>query len=51
MQFRSIQTEDLPDLFEIRIATWHNSNGHEEMTQMGITPDAVRQMLLNSHRG
>ena len=51
MRFRAIQTDDVPDMFEIRIATWHNSDGREEMTKIGITPHSVRQMLLDSHRG
>jgi ribosomal protein S18 acetylase RimI-like enzyme len=51
MTFREIQTQDLDAIFEIRIATWHNSNGREEMTRMGITPESVRQMMQHSHRG
>ena len=51
MTFREIQTQDLDAIFEIRIATWHNSNGREEMTRMGITPESVRQMMQHSHLG
>lgn len=51
MRFREIQVDDLRAIFDIRIATWHNSNGQEELTRMGITLQSVRQMLKNSHRG
>jgi GNAT superfamily N-acetyltransferase len=49
--FREIQPEDIPAIFEIRIATWHNPNGRVELTKMGITPHTVRQMMVDSHRG
>ena len=51
MTFREIQIEDVESLFEIRIATWHNSNGRDELTAMGITRDSVRQLMQDSHRG
>lgn len=51
MTFREIQPQDLEAIFEIRKATWHNRNGREEMARMGITPDSVRQMIQDSHRG
>ena len=51
MTFREIQFEDLQAIFDIRIATWHNQNGRDELTKMGITPHSVRQMMEDSHRG
>ena len=51
MKYRLIESADIPDLFEIRVATWHNPNGREEMAKLGITPDAVAEMLASTHRG
>lgn len=49
--FREIHPDDLPAIFDVRVATWHNENGHEEMTSLGITHDAVRELLKLTHRG
>jgi ribosomal protein S18 acetylase RimI-like enzyme len=49
--FREIQARDLPRIFAVRLATWHNDNGREELTRLGITPESVRQRLAESHRG
>ena len=51
MIFREMRVEDLAEIFEVRIATWHNRNGRDEMTAMGITHDSVRQMMQDSQRG
>ena len=52
MTYREIVEDDLEDIFTVRVATWHNPNGVEEMTRMGITHDAVRSLMRkNSHRG
>jgi GNAT superfamily N-acetyltransferase len=51
MKCREIQSQDLEALFELRIATWHNPNGREELARLGITPDSVCQMMQASHRG
>jgi GNAT superfamily N-acetyltransferase len=51
MTFREIQIEDLPAIFEVRVAAWHNPHGREELNALGITPDSVRQMLHDSHCG
>ncbi|HPQ42579.1 MAG TPA: hypothetical protein PLV45_19560, partial [bacterium] len=42
---REITVEDIPDLFRVRIATWHTPNGREDMARLGITPATVRAML------
>ncbi len=51
MIIREIKPEDIPSLFDIRIKTWHNSNGAEEMLQMGITHESVIKMMEKTHRG
>ena len=49
---REIRADDLPAIFDVRVATWHNDRGREELTAMGITQDSVRPMLHEgSHRG
>jgi len=49
--YRVIERGDTPALFEVRIATWHNDHGQEELTQMGITPESVSALLHTTHRG
>ena len=52
MQFREIEDEDIPAIFEVRIATWHNDRAVEQMTKWGITHESVAAMLeCGSHRG
>jgi ribosomal protein S18 acetylase RimI-like enzyme len=51
MRFRELECEDLPEIFEVRVATWHNARGREELAGMGITPESVREMMGRSHRG
>lgn len=49
--FREIHTDDLQAIFDVRVATWHNENGREEITSLGITHDFVRDMMSSTHRG
>jgi len=49
--YRIIESEDIPALFDVRIATWHNEHGREELTQMGITHDSVNGLIQSTHRG
>lgn len=51
MTLREITESDLPALFRIRVQTWHNARGAEELTQLGITPDSVAVLLQTTHRG
>ena len=52
MKFREIESRDIPAIFEVRIATWHNDRAVEQMTEWGITHDSVKAMLeCGSHRG
>ena len=45
MTIRDIQTNDIATIFEVRIATWHNECGAEELEGFGITPESVEQMM------
>ncbi len=49
--YRPIEPDDMGAIFEVRVATWHNDNGAEELKQFGITPASVRAMLKTTHRG
>ena len=51
MEFVQIQSADILDLFAVRIATWDNDNGADELEALGITPDSVRRQLHTTHRG
>ena len=51
MTFREITTNDMQAIFAVRVATWHNEHGLEELTRMGITQKSVRQRMEDSHRG
>ncbi|MBD2134827.1 hypothetical protein H6F47_20965 [Sphaerospermopsis sp. FACHB-1094] len=44
-KFREMVTEDIPSLFDVRIATWHNDQGHNELAKLGIT-HAVNSKIL-----
>lgn len=50
-EFREIRIEDMQSIFDVRIATWHNERGRQELTQMGITHQSVRELLTDTHRG
>ena len=51
MSLREIEADDMDSIFDIRVRTWHNPNGAEELEQLGITHDSVRELLRSSHRG
>lgn len=52
MTIRPINLTDIPTLFEVRIATWHNEHGDQELTAFGITHHSVRDMFLSgTHNG
>lgn len=52
MNIRNLEVEDLSIIFEVRIATWHNPHGAEELTKFGITIESVTRMLKDgSHKG
>ena len=51
MHYCEIQCDDITAIFDVRVATWHNERGAEELTRMGITHASVRAMLEDSHRG
>ena len=49
--YREIEESDMEAIFDVRIATWHNPNGHQELTQFGITPASVRERMQTSLKG
>jgi ribosomal protein S18 acetylase RimI-like enzyme len=50
--YRPIGPADVPDLFRIRVATWENERGAEELAALGITPVAVEDLLASGrHQG
>ena len=49
--FREICSDDMQSIFDVRVATWHNDRGSEELTNLGITHESVRKMMEDSHRG
>ncbi|MEM0914737.1 MAG: GNAT family N-acetyltransferase [Planctomycetota bacterium] len=51
MIYRDIEDRDIEALFDVRVATWHNPHGREELTSMGITPASVRAQLASTHHG
>jgi len=51
IHYRQIRDDDIPALFEIRIATWHNPNGAEELAALGIDAQNVRERLATDHAG
>ena len=50
-KFRELGSDDLAAIFDVRVATWHNDHGRRELTELGITPESVRELLRSSHRG
>jgi ribosomal protein S18 acetylase RimI-like enzyme len=51
MRIREIRVADVPDLFEVRVATRENVLSRAELTRMGITVESVSTMLGTSHDG
>ena len=49
--YREITDDDMDAIFAVRVATWDNDHGWEEMAQLGITPESVRGMIATTHRG
>lgn len=48
---REIVPADMDAIFAVRVATWHTPNAKEDMTRMGITPEAVLAMMRDRTRG
>ena len=51
MVFREITDADVAALFVVRVATRENTLSLEELHNLGITEESVREMLKTSHRG
>lgn len=49
--YRQLQWADIPEIFDVRVATWHNDNGRDELTGLGITFASVEAAMQSSHRG
>lgn len=49
--YRQIVEDDIPALFEIRLATWGNDRGADEMTALGINHDSILARLRSDHAG
>jgi GNAT superfamily N-acetyltransferase len=47
MNIRLATVEDVETLFEIRCSVVENHMSREELAEMGITPEAVREMVLS----
>ena len=48
---RELLPSDMDAVFDVRVKTWHNPNGAEELHRMGITPESVVERMKRSHRG
>lgn len=51
MTYRDLLPADMDAIFDVRVKTWHNPNGEEELLRMGITPESVCEMMEDSLRG
>ena len=51
LRIRPLQAADLPAVFQVRIATWHNDNGAAELTALGITIESTTRLLQTSYQG
>ena len=51
MKYRELLPTDMDAIFDVRVKTWHNANGAEELHSMGITPESVCEIIKSSHRG
>jgi len=49
--YRQIVENDIPALFEIRLATWGNDRGTHEMASLGISHESVLTRLRSDHAG
>lgn len=51
MIYRDLVPSDMEAIFNVRVKTWHNPQGAEELERMGITPTSVGERMQASHRG
>lgn len=51
MNFRLIETQDLPEIIDVRGATRENPFSRAALHALGITEDSVAEMLRTTHRG
>lgn len=51
VRYRELTPEDLEEVFQVRIRTWHNPHGARELVGLGITPASVLEKMRTTHRG
>ncbi|MEM7386315.1 MAG: GNAT family N-acetyltransferase [Verrucomicrobiota bacterium] len=51
MHYRPITPDDFRSTFEVRVKTWHNRHGAEELALMGVNEESIRQRLATTHAG
>jgi len=51
MNFREITEQDLPAVFEVRVATREHAYSMDELAELGITPESVAEMMKKDHWG
>lgn len=51
MKFREITIQDIPAIFEVRVATDENNFTYEELEASGISPESVEEKLRTSYKG
>jgi GNAT superfamily N-acetyltransferase len=49
--FREITAEDIPALFDVRVASRENAYTRGELAALGITEDSVRAKMAGTHAG
>ncbi|MCR9198282.1 MAG: GNAT family N-acetyltransferase [Planctomycetaceae bacterium] len=48
---RPLRIADLPAVFQVRVATWHNDDGAAELNALGITIESTTRLLQTTHQG
>ncbi len=51
MKFREIEKFDVPQLFNVRVATRENTLSRQELEDLGINEISVTNMLATNHKG
>ncbi len=51
MKIRLIESEDLPEIFDLRAATRENPLSRDDLRRMGITEESTAEVLRTTHRG
>jgi ribosomal protein S18 acetylase RimI-like enzyme len=51
MKFREITLQDIPAIFEVRVATDENNFTYEELEERGISEESVKEKLKTTYKG